>query len=96
MAWIRKGARRNGSPLLEGEDLPLMAVIEWICDCCGAYLSQWEQHIMVGDEDRCGDCAVHLEHCHEYVLDVSCDRHQDCRRASEVGIEQARAEIADR
>jgi predicted amidophosphoribosyltransferase len=44
-----------------------MAVIEWICDCCGAYLSQWEQHIMVGDEDRCGDCAVHLEHCHEYV-----------------------------
>lgn len=40
-------------------------VIEWICDCCGAYETQFSDRIIVGQEDRCEDCTVHAAHCDE-------------------------------
>lgn len=46
-------------------------IIEWICDCCTAYLDRHDPRSGIG-EDRCEDCIDHVEHCHEYGL---CPRH---------------------
>ena len=62
----------------EGEQYT-MAVIEWICDCCGAYQDQWDKHWTTPNgEDRCDECHAHTEHCHEYILVEGCARHATC------------------
>jgi hypothetical protein len=45
-----------------------MAVLKWLCDCCGAQLSMEDGRVMfmkyVGiAEDRCEKCISHLNHC---------------------------------
>lgn len=45
-----------------------MAVIDWLCDCCGAHLGIDDGRVMfmkrIGiAEDRCESCISHMIHC---------------------------------
>lgn len=45
-----------------------MAVINWLCDCCGLQFGIDDQRVMFIErmslaEDRCTKCMGHLDHC---------------------------------
>lgn len=45
-----------------------MAVIDWLCDCCGDKFGINDQRVMFMErigiaEDRCTKCIGHLKHC---------------------------------
>lgn len=62
-----------------------VVLIEWVCDCCGAYQTEGYGHKKINDEDHCEDCWEHGEHCHENVLAPECDRHENCCKWNTAG-----------
>ena len=52
----------------EREGLGKVAVINWLCDCCGLQFGIDDQRVMFVErmslaEDRCTKCMGHLDHC---------------------------------